>query len=134
VIAVAFSGGGGTVVTGSRMRTIVGTFRDCCCSTIGMSLGIGRRRGFCSAALVLTSGGLVTEITFIGIAGNEVVVVIVVVFFTTVQVPPIFDTTALDIKTPSLLVDTDGAVLFVSVMNSTTPSSFVVSYVTICKT
>jgi len=101
-----------------------------------MSLGIGRRRAgcFCSTALVLPSGGLVTEITFIGIGDNEEVVVVVVVFFTTVQVPPIFDATALDVEPPPLLEDTDGAVLFVSVMNSTTPPSFVVSYVTICKT
>jgi len=101
-----------------------------------MSLGIGRRRDgcFCSVVLVLSSGGLVTEMIFIGIVGNEVVVVIVVVFFTTEQVPPFLDTEALDVEPPSLLVVTDGAVLFVSVMNSTTPPSFVVSYVTIYKT
>jgi len=51
-----------------------------------------------------------------------------------VQVLPIFDATALDVEPAPLLEDTDGAVLFVSVMNSTTPPSFVVSYVTICKT
>lgn len=97
---------------------------------------MGRRRdaGFCSAVLMLPSGGLVTEIIFIGADGNEAaVVVVVVVFFTTVQVllvPPIFVAATLDIEPPPL-ADTDGEALFVSVMISTIPPSLVVSYVTI---
>jgi len=104
-----------------------------------MSWGMGLRRGFCSAVFKLPpSGGLVTEITFIGAGGNEVVVVVVVVdvFFTTVHVllvPPTFATVTLDIEPPPLLAVTVGAVLFVSVMISTIPPSLVVSYVTIYK-